>query len=104
MPRMSRKFKADRRNTDGKGDSITILEAIASGHDTNTTGLPKVYSSKAETTRNMNIDMLMLVCTDCSRVWQRPISGGERNSFYYYEDFPTIGKKRKKCPECTKKK
>jgi hypothetical protein len=52
----------------------------------------------------MNIDMLMLVCTDCSRVWQRPISGGERNSFYYYEDFPTIGKKRKKCPECTKKK
>jgi len=104
MSRMPRKFKTDRRNTIRKGDSMTILEAIALGLDTNTTGLPKVYSTKTPSTRDMNIDASMFVCTHCSRVWQRPISGGQRDSFYYYEDFPTIGKKRKDCPECANQK
>jgi len=83
---------------------VNILEAIISGYDTNTTGLPKVYSNKTSPTRNVNVDGLMFVCNQCSVVWQRPISGGENKNFNYYDDFPTIGKKRKRCPKCEKQK
>ena len=79
---------------------MNILEAIFSGDDNDGSGKTRIHK-KAQSLFGMNsIDDRICVCNKCKRVWQKPISGFPRKSFSYYEDFPTIGKKRKTCPKC----
>jgi predicted metal-binding protein len=42
-------------------------------------------------------DDVLFVCNSCKTVWENE---SRSNKVAYYEDFPTIGKKRKECPKC----
>ena len=70
---------------------MTILESIIFGEDVDGSGR----------TRMNLIDDRIFICNKCDKAWQKPISGVPKKSYSYYEDFPTIGKKRKICPKCS---
>tara|TARA_R100000656_G_scaffold10223_3_gene10849 strand:+ start:379 stop:624 length:246 start_codon:yes stop_codon:yes gene_type:complete len=79
---------------------MDILESIIAGEDTNGSGKTRVHQRSNKILGMDSIDDRICVCNKCKRVWQKPISGVPKKSFSYYEDFPTIGKKRKTCPKC----
>lgn len=41
----------------------------------------------------------MFYCVDCTQVWERVILA-RTDSIEFYQDFPTYGLERKKCPAC----
>jgi|TARA_Y100000294_G_C8242678_1_gene211475 hypothetical protein len=86
------------------GDSMTILESIYSGDKQNYNGTARINKQRKATYAWDTTDANIFICPECDIAWQRPISGGQAETYNYYEDFPTIGKKRKVCPKCTKKK
>jgi|SaaInlStandDraft_3_1057020.scaffolds.fasta_scaffold187085_1 hypothetical protein len=48
-------------------------------------------------------DMGVKICNKCKIAWEGPNSG-VHGTTDYYNDYPSIGKKREDCPKCTKKK
>jgi hypothetical protein len=77
---------------------MNILEAVYAGEVVNSNGQAKIHKQRKRTYAWDMADANIFVCPKCSKVWQRPLSGGRKCSFY--EDFPTIGKKRVVCPKC----
>ena len=66
------------------------------------------YQYEREEDEHYHVDNNVFYCDSCSRCWEVEGRGdidGEGNySRYfralYYSEFPSIGKKRKKCPHC----
>ena len=102
MSRMPRKFKTDRRNTIRKGDSMTIMDQYIE-LATMSNGKIPIYKSQRTGENCDRTDEKVKVCTKCGIAWESPLSG-KCSGYDYYPDFPTIGKKRKDCPECTNQK
>jgi len=55
------------------------------------------------------VDKSLYFCRTCRKCWERVFAYGDKNkkggydrfyNFIIYEDFPTIGKARRKCPQC----
>ena len=80
---------------------MDILEAIFSGDDNDGSGKTRIHKKSQSLFRMNSIDDRIFICNECDKAWQKPISGFPKKSFSYYEDFPTIGKKRRTCPKCS---
>ena len=80
---------------------MDILEAIFSGDDNDGSGKTRIHKKSQSLFRMNSIDDRIFICNECDKAWQKPISGVPKKSFSYYEDFPTIGKKRRTCPKCS---
>ena len=80
---------------------MDILEAIFSGDDNDGSGKTRIHKKSQSLFRMNSIDDRIFICYECDKAWQKPISGVPKKSFSYYEDFPTIGKKRRTCPKCS---
>ena len=50
-----------------------------------------------------SIDERIYYCKTCNRCWQLSTIIQHRSKTEHYEDFPTIGRKRKKCNFCKKR-
>jgi len=81
---------------------MNILEAIYAGEKCGYNGQTRIHKSRKNTYAWDMADGQIYVCPDCSIAWQNPITGNGEH--WYYEDFPTYGKRRKQCPKCTKTK
>ena len=79
---------------------MNILEAIISGDHTDNSGNTRIQKTQYVVKTNLTDDRIF-ICNVCGMAWEKPISGVTKKSFSYYEDFPTIGKKRKVCPKCS---
>lgn len=58
---------------------------------------PKTKSRSGYTWSKKMADDVLFVCTSCKVVWELE---SRTNNIAYYDDFPTLGKKRKECPKC----
>ena len=80
---------------------MTILESIIFGEDVDGSGRTRINKRSKNVLRMNLIDDRIFICNKCDKAWQKPISGVPKKSYSYYEDFTTIGKKRKICPKCS---
>ena len=102
MSRVSRKPKTNRRNTVGKGDSMSVIGQyieLATLHS----GKIPLYKQNQTGEERHRTDEKVFVCTKCRIAWEAPVPG-TRDDPDYYLDYPSYGKKRKDCPKCEKKK
>lgn len=81
---------------------MNILEAIYAGDSCEVNGQARIHKTLKETYAWDMADGQIYVCPDCNIAWQKPITGNGEH--FYYEDFPTYGKRRKQCPKCKKTK
>ena len=77
---------------------MTILESIYSGDKQNYNGTARINKQRKATYAWDTTDANIFICPDCNIAWQNPITGNGEH--WYYEDFPTYGKRRKQCPKC----
>jgi hypothetical protein len=104
MPRMPRKFKTDRRNTNRTGDGMSVVDQYIelSTYHNGSANIPLYKQTKTGEERTRT-DMGVKICNKCNIAWEGP-SSGVHGTTDYYNDYPSIGKKREDCPKCTKKK
>lgn len=53
--------------------------------------------------KRVPVDEVVLVCPSCDHAWENVWTDGIRRTIHY-KNFPTIGKTRKECTRCRKKK
>lgn len=53
--------------------------------------------------KRVPVDEVVYVCKSCRQAWENVWSDGVRRTIHY-KNFPTIGKNRKECTRCRKKK
>ena len=47
-------------------------------------------------------DLYLRFCTDCNKVWERASrTDSDKKNIIYYDDFPSLGKTREKCKNCS---
>ena len=63
----------------------------------------KRRSVKGGSFKRVPVDEVILVCPSCEIAWENVWSDGIRRTIHY-KNFPTLGKERKVCLKCRKKK
>jgi len=61
------------------------------------------YIKKLHSWDSKRTDSKLKLCTECNKVWEtckRTQNNKLVLSYNYYDDFPTLGKRRKVCPRC----
>lgn len=61
------------------------------------------YIRKLHAWDSKRTDNKLKLCTSCKLVWETyrgTLNNETVEKYYYYNDFPTIGKTRKVCPKC----
>lgn len=77
---------------------MTILESVYAGDSLRPNGQVPIHKIPKDAYACDMTDAHIFVCPSCKISWQKPITmNGE---YFYYEDFPTIGKRRKLCQKC----
>jgi hypothetical protein len=46
-------------------------------------------------------DLYLRFCTNCNKVWEKGSrTDSDNKNIIYYDDFPSLGKKREHCKQC----